>query len=64
MGEQKAHHTENHAGVAVLFKTVWEEGFWWPTLWDDCEKEVAKCKECKLFNVERGGFHLLKINCC
>ena len=56
----KQFHKENHAGVAVLFKTVWEEGFWWPTLWDDCEKEIAKCKECKLFNVERGGFHLLK----
>ena len=53
-------HKENHAGVAILFKTVWEEGYWWPTLWDDCEKEIAKCKECKLFNVERGGFHLMK----
>ena len=28
----------------MLFKMLWEDGYFWDSMWFDCEKEVAKCR--------------------
>ena len=53
-------HKENHSGFAGLFKSVWEEGYYWDTMWKDCLSVTNSCKECKFFNVSRGGFHPMR----
>ena len=44
-------HKQSHMGSKMLFKMLWEDGFFWDLMWSDCEKEVAKCHPCQVFNV-------------
>ena len=37
-------HKQSHMGSKMLFKMLWEDGFFWDLMWSDCEKEVAKCR--------------------
>ena len=52
-------HKQSHMGSKMLFKMLWEDGFFWDSMWSDCEKEVAKCRPCQVFNVGRCGFQLM-----
>ena len=56
-------HVENHGGVSILFQTMWVDGYWWETMWEECIKTVKGCKTCMLFNVGRGGFHPMRTLC-
>ena len=47
-------HKQSHMGSKMLFKMLWEDGFFW-----DSHKEVAKCRPCQVFNVGRCGFQLM-----
>ena len=49
-------HKQSHMGFKMLFKMLWEDGYFWDLMWFDCEKEVAKCRPCQVFNVGRCGF--------
>ena len=49
-------HKQSHMGFKMLFKMLWEDGYFWDSMWFDCEKEVAKCCPCQVFNVGRCGF--------
>ena len=49
-------HKQSHMGFKMLFKMLWEDGYFWDSMWFDCEKEVAKCRPCQVFNVGRCGF--------
>ena len=53
-------HKQSHMGSKMLFKMLWEDGFFWDSMWSDCEKEVAKCCPCQVFNVGRCGFQLME----
>ena len=44
-------HKQSHMGFKMLFKMLWEDGYFWDLMWFDCEKEVAKCRPCQVFNV-------------
>ena len=33
-------HVENHGGVSILFQTMWVDGYWWDTMWEECIKTV------------------------
>ena len=44
-------HKQSHMGSKMLFKMLWEDGFFWDSMWSDCEKEVVKCRPCQVFNV-------------
>ena len=55
-----ARHAENHGGVAILFQTMWVDGYWWEMMWKECLKEVKSCKTCVLYNIKRGGFHPMR----
>jgi transposase InsO family protein len=53
-------HTTVHYGAEALYKTVWRDGWFWPTMRKDCREAVAFCRECIAYNVGREGFHPLK----
>jgi transposase InsO family protein len=50
-------HSELHRGADSLFKQVWREGFFWPSLRRECQQRVAHCRSCIAYNVAREGFH-------
>ena len=52
-------HAINHLGTDALFRQVWTEGYYWPTLLKDCREHTAKCPSCQQFNISRHGFHPL-----
>ena len=52
-------HAELHMGENMLFNMIWEDGYWWETLWKECKKLTCSCKECMFFNIGRKGFHLV-----
>ena len=43
-------YVENHGGVSILFQTMWVDGYWWDTMWEECIKTLKGCKTCMLFN--------------
>ena len=50
-------HQESHMGEAILFKMLWEDGFWWEGMWKECKLVAMGCRDCMKFNVGRRGFH-------
>ena len=52
-------HAKLHMGENMLFNMIWEDGYWWETLWKECKKLTCSCKECMFFNIGRKGFHLV-----
>ena len=42
-------HAESHMGENMLFNMIWEDGYWWETLWKECKKLTCSCKECMFF---------------
>ena len=44
-------------GEAILFKMLWEDGFWWEGMWKECKLVATGCRDCMKFNVGRRGFH-------
>ena len=44
-------------GEAILFKMLWEDGFWWEGMWKECKLVAMGCRDCMKFNVGRRGFH-------
>ena len=52
-------HALNHLGADALFKQVWSEGYYWPTLLKDCRDHTSQCVPCQQFNISRQGFHPL-----
>ena len=51
------HHQESHMGEVILFKMLWEDGFWWEGMWKECKLVATGCRDCMKFNVGRRGFH-------
>ena len=54
-------HAKSHMGENMLFNMIWENGYWWETLWKECKKLTCSCKECMFFNIGRKGFHPVSI---
>lgn len=52
-------HGLNHLGADALFKQVWSQGYYWPSLLKDCKRVTAQCQTCQQFNIVRQGFHPL-----
>ena len=44
-------------GETILFKMLWEDGFWWEGMWKECKLVATGCRDCMKFNVGRRGFH-------
>jgi hypothetical protein len=52
-------HAENHVGADLMFRMLFKKGYYWRTMFNDCESEAGSCLECLRFNIGRGGFHPL-----
>ena len=52
-------HQMSHLGADALFRQVWNEGYFWPSLLKDCKATASQCKPCQQFNIVRQGFHPL-----
>lgn len=50
-------HLTNHRGHEDLFKKLWADGVYWPTMRADCVNTVASCRDCLRYNIVRRGFH-------
>ena len=50
-------HQLGHFGADVLFKSLWDQGFYWPGMRVECEKLVNSCMPCLRFNIGKAGFH-------
>jgi hypothetical protein len=52
----RTHHL-NHQGQSSLFKTLWNEGYYWPEMRRDCAALVTHRDACTRMNVARHGFN-------
>jgi transposase InsO family protein len=56
-------HASGHFGGNYVFQNLWNAGYFWPEMRQDCLKQAAKCMACIRFNVGKRGFHpLVHIN--
>ena len=50
-------HQLGHFGADVLFKSIWDQGYYWPGMRLDCEKLVNSCMPCLRYNIGKAGYH-------
>ena len=50
-------HAEGHFGTALMWSSLWNKGFWWPTMREECEAMAQSCISCLKYNVSRRGYH-------
>ena len=50
-------HEANHVGAKMMFKMIFNDGYYWPTLFEDCERAAKGCISCLRYNIQGGGFH-------
>lgn len=50
-------HAFGHFGVESMVRRLSADGYWWPLMRHDLEKELASCDACLRYNVSRHGFH-------
>jgi hypothetical protein len=55
----EALHQEGHVGADLMFRTLFKDGYYWNTMYKDCEIISGKCLECLCFNIGHIGFHPL-----
>ena len=48
-------HALGHFGADQLFKQIWRQGYFWPTLRSDCQKTVLRCRPCHDWNSTSGA---------
>ena len=53
-------HALGHFSTETLFRTIWNQGYWWPRMRNDLKKEVHSCIDCLRYDVKQEGFHLAK----
>lgn len=51
------HHSNGHFGAEALFQSLWDAGFYWPTMRAECRQHFAACVDCQRHNLTRQGFH-------
>jgi IS30 family transposase len=50
-------HLMGHFGTEQMFKQLWWQGYYWPTMRQDCKEVTSTCKPCLQNNIQRQGFH-------
>lgn len=53
-------HEGNHVGANMMFQMIFREGYYWETLFKDCEEVAKKCIPCLKFNTHGEGFHPMR----
>ena len=44
----------------MMFKMLFSDWFYWPSMFKDCEHEAKSCSDCLRFNISEGGFHPMR----
>lgn len=55
-----ASHLEGHFGAEYLYRKLWHQGYYWPSMKQDCLHAVDTCGRCLRYNVGRQGFNPLR----
>lgn len=58
---EKAHRQLGHRSKDGLFKQLYSEGYYWPSMRNDCQKVVEMCDACMQEDVKQKGFHPLAL---
>ena len=53
-------HRLGHFSVEVMFRQLWNEGYWWIGVRKELQEAVNLCIGCLRFNIVREGFHPLQ----
>jgi transposase InsO family protein len=54
------YHVMGHFGSELLFRRLWEEGYYWTNMKADCAVTVGQCRQCQQFNAKRGRYRPLR----
>jgi transposase InsO family protein len=52
-------HHEGHFGVELMFKKLWNNNIFWPTMRKDLRETLENCVACQRFNIAQEGYHPL-----
>ena len=56
---EKAHQL-GHFSTEGMFRKLWNDGYWWPSMRKDLIVAVQSCIDCLRFNIVQEGFHPLQ----
>jgi hypothetical protein len=49
-------HLFGHFGREAMYKSLWNQGYWWPSMRADIRDELANCDACCRYTVVKSGF--------
>lgn len=50
-------HLSGHFGAEQMFKQLWWQGYYWPSLREECKQVAGQCPTCLQWNIKKEGFH-------
>jgi len=50
-------HSLGHFGKDVIFRKLYDQDIWWPSMHRDINEIIRKCDPCLRFNVGKRGYH-------
>ena len=50
-------HQFGHFGREAVFKHLWNQGYWWPSIRSDINNHLADCDACTRYVVVKAGYH-------
>ena len=53
-------HLAGHIGAHGTYLKLYNDGYWWPSMRDDCKQLVSSCLLCQKHTIQREGYHPLK----
>ena len=53
-------HSQNHQGGLGMFQKLFQDGYWWEKMLEDCTSHAKACINCLRYNMGQVGFHPVK----
>ena len=53
-------HPRRHRLLQYIASKIREQGYWWPGMLRDIDKQIHSCQACLRFNIEKEGYHPAK----
>jgi hypothetical protein len=50
-------HQFGHFGREAVFKHLWNQGYWWPSIRSDIHNHLSDCDACSRYVVVKAGYH-------
>jgi hypothetical protein len=58
------YHCNSHQGAIAVWKELWNDGYYYSSMLNDCRRQVGHCRQCASVNVAKVGFHPAKSQPC